>query len=44
MRKAFLYNDRARTDAGRHMKGYGLMTHRLRPKPVYRAVQEWVRR
>ena len=44
VRKAFLYNERARTDAGRHMKGYGLMTHALRPKPVYRAVQEWVRR
>ena len=44
VRKAFLYNERARTDAGRHMKGYGLMTHGLRPKPVYRAVQAWVRR
>ncbi len=44
VRKAFLYNERARTDAGRHMKGYGLMTHGLRPKPVYRAVQEWTGR
>ncbi len=44
VRKAFLYNERARTDAGRHMKGYGLMTHGLKPKPVYRAVQEWARR
>ncbi len=44
VKKAFLYNDRARTDAGRHMKGYGLMTPRLKPKPVYRAVQRWAGR
>ena len=44
VKKAFLYNERARTDAGRHMKGYGLMTNGIKPKPVYRAVQAWTGR
>jgi hypothetical protein len=43
VRNAFLYTDRANPAEGIHQAGYGLLTHRLRPKPVYHALRGYLR-